>query len=79
MTINFELLCVSKMSSLKIYISLVMAKLETFLDSRYTPLQRIPLGTLTQELVTSLLHYHVTLTNPFVLSHRGTTAIKFGH
>ena len=45
-----ELLNISKMSSLRIYITPVMEKLETLnLDSRVNPIQRVLLGTLPQK------------------------------
>ena len=41
-------------------------------------IQRVPLGTPHQEVVTSLPHSHLTLTNLFISSYRGTAVIKFG-
>ena len=41
-------------------------------------IQRVSLGTCPQELVTSLPHNYVTLTNIFIPSYRRATAIKFG-
>ena len=42
-------------------------------------IQRVlPQGTPCQEIVTSLPHNHVTLTNLFTSSYRGATVIKFG-
>ena len=41
-------------------------------------IQGLPLGTPTQEVVTSLLQNHVTLTNLFISSYRRVTVIKFG-
>ena len=53
--INFELLKTSKMTSLKIYISPVMEKLETSnLDSR------VPLSTSPWKVVMSWAHNHIT-------------------
>ena len=78
MTNNFKLLKVCKMNSLEIYKSPVMEKLETSnLDSKVNLIQSVPLGTLHQELVTSLPHNQVTLTTLFTSSYRGAI-IKFG-
>ena len=78
MTINFELLNVSKMSSLGICISPVMEKLETLnLNSRIKLIQRVLLGTLPQKELTSLPHIHVTLTNFFISNLRGYTVSFF--
>ena len=41
-------------------------------------IQRVSLGTCPQELVMSLPHNYVTLTNIFIPSYRRATAIKFG-
>ena len=78
MTTNFELLKITKMSSLKIYISSVMEKLETKFGQQVNLIQRILLGTPPQEVVTSLLYNHVILTNLFISSYRGAIVIKFG-
>ena len=40
--------------------------------------QRVPLGALPQDLVMSLPHNHLTLTNLFISSYRGATVIEFG-
>ena len=37
-------------------------------------IERVPLGTLAQQVVMSLAHNHMT--NLFILSYRGTTVIK---
>ena len=67
MTINFELLNVRKMSSLRIHISPVMEKLEALnLNSRVNLIQRVLLGTLPQKEMTSLPHIHMTLTNLYL-------------
>ena len=71
-TINFELLNVSKMSNLRINISPVMEKLEALnLNSRVNFIQRVLLHTLPQKELTSLTHIHVTLRNFFISSLRG--------
>ena len=87
-TINFELLKVSKMKKLlkvrkmtniKIFISPVIEKLETFkFGQQVNLIQRVLLGTLPQEVVMSLAHNYVTLSNFFISSYKGTTVIKFG-
>ena len=62
----------TKMTTLKIYISPVMEKLETItLGQQVNLIQRVLLGTLPQEVLTSVPHIHVTLTNLFISSHRG--------
>ena len=78
MNINFELLRVSKMTNLKIYISPVTKKLETSnLDSRLTSLKGFHwLLLLAQVVVISLAHKYET--NLFILCYRGATVIKFG-
>ena len=79
MTIKFELLKVRKMTSLKIYISQVMEKLETSKHQHQVKLiQRIQLGPLPQEVVMSLSHNNITLTSLFISNYRGDTVIKFG-
>ena len=40
-------------------------------------IQRVPLGTLPQEVLTSLPHNHVTLTNLFIYIYRASV-VKFG-
>ena len=40
-------------------------------------IQGIPLGTLPQQVVTSLSQNYMTLTNLFISSYRGDTVIKF--
>ena len=78
MTINFELLSVSKMSNLRIHISPGMKKLKMLnLNSRVNLIQRVLLGMLSEKELTSLPNIHVTLTNLFI-SSLGTTVIKFG-
>ena len=68
----------SKMSSLRIYISPVMEKLETLnLNSTVNLIQRVLLGTPPQKELASLPHIHVTLTNLFI-SRLRTTVVKFG-
>ena len=41
-------------------------------------IQRVQLGPLPHQVVTSLPHNHVILTNLFISSYRGATIIKFG-
>ena len=76
MNIIFELLKISKMTSLKIYISPVMEKLEAKFGQHVNIIERVPLGTPPQAVVKTLAHNHVT--NLFISSHRGATVIKFG-
>ena len=76
MNIIFELLKVSKMTSLKIYISPVMEKLETKFGQQVNITERVPLGTLSQVVVMSLAHNHMA--NLFISSYRGATVCKFG-
>ena len=87
MTANCELLQISKMTkipkarkmtSLKIYISPSIKKLETYkFGEQINLIQKVPLGKLPQEVVT-LPHNYVTLTNLFISSYREATIIKFG-
>ena len=72
-----KLLEVSKMTSLKFYISPSIKKLETFkFGQEVSLIQKVSLGTLPQEVVTSLPHKYVTLANLFIFSYRGATVIK---
>ena len=71
MTINLELLKVSKMTDMKIYISPVTEKLETKFGQQVNLTQIVPLATPLQEVVTSLSHNHVTLMNLFISTYRG--------
>ena len=41
-------------------------------------IQRVQLGPLSQKVVASLPHNHMTLINLFISSYRGATVIKFG-
>ena len=78
MTIRCELVKVSKttkllkgrkMTSLKIYISPSIKKLETLTFGQQVNLiKKVPLATLPQEVVTSLPHKYVTLANLFISS-----------
>ena len=62
MTISFELLNASKMSSLRFYISSIMEKLETLnLSSRVNLIQQILFGTLLQKELMSLSYIHISL------------------
>ena len=76
MSINFKLLKVSKITSLKIS-SHGEARNIKF-GHQVNLIQRVPLGTLPQGVVTSLPHNHMTLTNLFISVYRGGTVIKFG-
>ena len=76
MFINFEVLKVSKIASLKIS-SRGEARNIKF-GQQVNRIQSVPLGTLPQEVVVTLPHNHMTLTNLFISSYRGATAIKFG-
>ena len=79
MTINFELLSVSKMSNLRIHISPGMEKLKMLnLNSRLNLIQRVLLGTPSEKELTSLPNIHVTLTNLFISIVLETAVIKFG-
>ena len=76
MNINLELLKVIKITSLKIYISLVTEKLETSdLDSRLKIIERVPLRTPPHTVVMSQKNH---MTNLFISSYRGAIVIKFG-
>ena len=80
MTINCEpiqvckmtkLLKVRKMTSLKIYISPSIKKLETFKFAQQVNLiQKVPLSTPPQEVVTSLPHNYMTLANLCISSYK---------
>ena len=87
-TINFELFKISKMNKLlkvrkmtniKIFISPFIEKLEAFkFGQQVNLIQRVPSGTLPQEVVMSLAHNYATLSNFFISSYKETTVIKFG-
>ena len=63
----------------KFYISPVMEKVKTSgLDGKLNLIQRVPLDTLPQELVASLPHNHVTLTDLFISSYRGLLLPNLG-
>ena len=71
MSINFELRKVSKMTSLKIYISPVIGEARNIkLRQQVNLIQRVPLGTPHQEVLT-LPHNHVTLKNLILSSCLG--------
>ena len=70
-TINFEQLKVSKITSLKISCHGEARNI------KFGQQERVPLGTMPQEVVTSLPHNYMTLTNLFISSYRGVTVIKF--
>ena len=71
-TVNFELLSVSKMSNLRIHMPPGMGKLKVLnLNSRVNLIQSVLLETPPETELTSLLHIHMTLTNLFISSLRG--------
>ena len=71
--INFELLKVSKMTSLKIYISPEDRNIK--FGHLINTIERVPLDTLPYLLVMSLAHNH--LTNLFISTYRVAAIIKF--
>ena len=75
-----KLLEVSKMTSLKLYIiSPSIKKLDTLkFGQEVNLIQKVSLGTLPQEVVTSLPHKYVTLANLLISSYSGATVIKCG-
>ena len=75
MIINFELLNITKTTSLKIS-SHGEARNIKF-GEQVNLIQRAPMGTLPQEVVTSLPSNHMTLTNLYISSYREATVIKF--
>ena len=75
MSINFKLLKVSKITSLKISSQGEVRNIK--FGQQVNLIQRVSLGTLPQEVVISQPHNHVTLTNLFVSIYRGDTVIKF--
>ena len=76
MNMIFELLNVSKMSSLRIYISPVYGEARNIkFGQQLNIIERLPLGTPPQAAVMTLAHNHVT--NFFISIYRGVTVIKF--
>ena len=77
MTINFELLEVSKMNSLKIYKSPVTEKLEksSLLSAAGKPYSK---GSIGYSRGSDVIISYVTFTSIFISSYRGATVIKFG-
>ena len=76
MNIIFELLNVSKMTSLRIYISPIYGEARNIkFGQQVNIIERVPLGA-SQAVVMTLAHNHVT--NLFISSYRGATVIKFG-
>ena len=73
MTISFELLTVSKITSLKIY---MWTKQKHQIWQAGNLIQRVPLCTLPRMVKMLLPHNHMT--NLFISSYRGATIIKFG-
>ena len=77
MTINLELLKVSKMTSMKIYIIPVLEKLRTSnFKLQLNLIRRIQFHTPAQEVVMTLPHNQMT--NLLMSSCKGATVIKFG-
>ena len=74
--INFELLKVSRMTDLKIYIFSHGEARNIKFGQQVNIIERVPLGTPPQAVVMTLAHNHVT--NLFISSYRGATVIKFG-
>ena len=74
--LNLELLKVSKITNLKISNHGEARNIK--FGQQVNLIQRAPLDTLPQELVTSLLHNHMILTKLFISSYRGGTVIRFG-
>ena len=72
-TINFELLKVRKMTTLKIYSHGEARNIE--FGHQINIIERVPFGTPSQALVMSLAQNH--LTNLFILNYRGAAFIKF--
>ena len=75
LNINSELLRVSKITNLKIYVS-SQEEARNIKFGQQVNIERVPLGTPLQAVVMSLAHNHMT--NLFILSYRGATVIKFG-
>ena len=72
-----ELFKVRKMISLKIYTSPSIKRLETFkFKQKVNLIQNVPLGTLSQEVVTSLLHNYMTLANLFISTYNNNFLIE---
>ena len=70
MIVDFELLKVSKMTSLNLYISSHREVTNIKFGKQVNFIQRVLLGTLPKQIPTSLSHNHVILTNLFISSHR---------
>ena len=73
--INFELLKISKMTSLEIYVSSHGEARNIKFRHQINSIERVPLGTPPQVVVMSLAHNR--LTNLFISSYRGAAVIKF--
>ena len=68
------------MASLGIYISPVIEELETSnLDSRYKSDSKGSIGRSTSGEMDAITFNHMTVTNLFISSYRGATAVMFGH
>ena len=75
MNIIFELLIVSKMTSLKIDISSHGEARNIKFGQQVNIIERMAMATPPQVVVMTLAHNHVT--NLFISSYRGSTVIKF--
>ena len=75
---KLELLKVCNMTSLKIYVSGYGEARNIKFGHQINLIQRVQLGPLPQEVVTSLPDNNVTLTNLFISSYRRVTVIKLG-
>ena len=75
LNINSELLRVSKITNLKIYVS-SQEEARNIKFGQQVNIERVPLGTPPQAVVMTLAHNHVT--NLFISSYRGAAVIKFG-
>ena len=75
MTVNFELLKVSQITSLKIYIISSHGEARNIkFGQQVNLIQRVPLGTPPQEVLMSLPDNHKTLANLFI--YTGAAVIK---
>ena len=71
MTINFKLPCQQNDQFEHLYIFSHGEARNIKFGQQVNLIQMVLLGTLLQEVLTSLPHIHVTLTNLFICSHRG--------
>ena len=75
-TVNFDFPEVSKMT--KIFGMLKVSKQNDQFKNLYISSHGVAFGAPPQEVLKSLPHNHMTLTNLFISSYRGATVIKFG-